>query len=266
MDETEFPTEFLSVMARMGARPDLDDPSKGQVQVNDYLCSNGIIRVAPLMLLADTVVGMRLESFIEDWTFTTDFSFRRGQLVPSKNIEAKSTILRHGKKLLVEELDYVNEKGMEVGHAQITFIRTPLREGEVKPDVGKFRDQMGRMEVPALKQTIEELAGITIEDTTTGRVSMTPKEAVRRPGGFVQGAIMTLIGEISAQSYAEAYLGTPCIVTGLDVRYLIGGRSGPLTTSAVWIGPPECGSIKVTLTDEGHDLTSCTFLAQVEPA
>ena len=37
MDETEFPTEFLSVMARMGARPDLDDPSKGQVQVNDFL-------------------------------------------------------------------------------------------------------------------------------------------------------------------------------------------------------------------------------------
>lgn len=266
MDETEFPTEFLSVMARMGARPDLNDPSKGQVQVNDYLCSNGIIRVAPLMLLADTVVGMRLESFIEDWTFTTDFSFRRGQLVPSKNIEAKSTILRHGKKLLVEELDYVNERGMNVGHAQITFIRTPLREGEVKPDVGKVRDRMGRMEVPALKQTIEELAGITIEDTTTGRVSMIPKEAVRRPGGFVQGAIMTLIGEISAQSYAEAHLGTPCIVTGLDVRYLIGGRSGPLTTSAMWIGPPERGSIKVTLTDEGHDVTSCTFLAQVEPA
>ncbi|MEG3587192.1 MAG: hypothetical protein VX353_07875 [Actinomycetota bacterium] len=265
MDETEFPTEFLSVMARMGARPDLVDPSKGQVQVNDYLCSNGIIRIAPLMLLADTVVGMRLESFIEDWTFTTDFSFRRGELVPSKRIEAKSTILRHGKKLLVEKLEYVDEKDIHVGHAQITFIRTPLREGEVKPDVGKVRDRMGHMQVPSLEQTVEELAGITIEDAASGRVSMIPQEAVRRPGGFVQGAIMTLIGEISAQSYAEAHLGTPCIVTGLDVRYLIGGRSGPLTTSAVWIGSPQRGSIQVTLTDEGHDVISCTFLAQVEP-
>ncbi|HJM28003.1 MAG: hypothetical protein QF596_08260 [Acidimicrobiales bacterium] len=265
MGEAKFPTEFLSVMARMGARPDLTDRSKGQVQVNEYLSSNGIIRVAPLMLLADTVVGMRLESSIDDWTFTTDFSFRRGEIVPSKTIEARSTVLRHGKRLLIEELEYVNEQNVQVGHAHITFIRTPLREGETKPDVGKVRDQMGRMEVIPLEQSIEDLAGITIEDASTGRVSMIPQEAVRRPGGFVQGAIMTLIGELSAQVFAENQLGKPCVITGLDARYLIGGRSGPLTTSATWIGPPERGFIQVTLNDEGHDNISCVFLAQVEP-
>ena len=73
MAEPEFPSEFLSVMARMGARPDLADASKGHVNVNENLTSHGIIRIAPLMLLADTVVGMRLESFVEDWTFTTPF-------------------------------------------------------------------------------------------------------------------------------------------------------------------------------------------------
>ena len=56
MSEAEFPSEFLSVMARMGARPDLVDVSKGHVNVNENLTSHGIIRVAPLMLLADTVV------------------------------------------------------------------------------------------------------------------------------------------------------------------------------------------------------------------
>ena len=34
MAEPEFPSEFLSVMARMGARPDLADASKGHVNVN----------------------------------------------------------------------------------------------------------------------------------------------------------------------------------------------------------------------------------------
>ncbi len=265
MAEDEFPIEFLTVMARMGAKPDLENPSKGQVQVNEHLSSNEIIRVAPLMLLADTVVGMRLESFIDDWTVTTDFSIRRGEITPAKTITATSTILRHGKRLLIEELDYVDDQNIHVGHAQITFIRTPLREGEVKPDVGKVRDRMGKMKIPELDQPIEKLAGIEIIDDVTGYVSMDPQDPVRRPGGFVQGAIMTLIGELSAQIFAEKHLGAPCVVTGLDARYLIGGRTGPLTTSAKWIGSPEHGSIQVTLIDEGHDVVSCTFLAQVTP-
>ena len=265
MSEPEFPSEFLSVMARMGARPDLVDASKGHVKVNENLTSHGVIRIAPLMLLADTVVGMRLESFIEDWTFTTDFSFRRAEIVTSKYIEATSTILRHGRRLMVEELDYVDENNISVGHAQITFMRTPLREGEVKPDVAKVRERMGSLELPPLEQPIEELAGISVADKASGKVTMTPKQAVRRPGGFVQGAIMTLIGELSAQTFAEAHYGMPCVGTALDVRYLIGGRSGPLVTHAKWVGDPDSGVVKVDLVDEGHDVLSCTFLAHVQP-
>ncbi|HAY51610.1 MAG TPA: hypothetical protein DCY30_06265, partial [Acidimicrobiaceae bacterium] len=158
MSEAEFPSEFLSVMARMGARPDLVDATKGHINVNENLTSHGIIRVAPLMLLADTVVGMRLESLVKDWTFTTDFSFRRAGITAAENIEARSTILRHGRRLMVEELEYVNENNDSVGHAQITFMRTPLREGEAKPDVAKVRDRMGSLELPALEQPVEELA------------------------------------------------------------------------------------------------------------
>ena len=143
-------------------------------------------------------------------------------------------------------------------------MRTPLRNGEAKPDVVKVRERMGSLELPPLEQPVEDLAGITITDEATGGVNMVPKEAVRRPGGFVQGAIMTLIGELSAQVFAEEHLKTPCIVVGLDVRYLIGGRSGPLVTHAKWVGRPELGVIKVNLVDEGHDVLSCTFLAQVQ--
>ena len=75
---------------------------------------------------------------------------------------------------------------------------------------------------------------------------------------------MTLIGEVSAQTFAEAHYGTPFVVTALYVRYLIGGRSGPLVTKAKWNGTPDSGMIKVDLIDEGHDLLSCTFLAQVQ--
>jgi acyl-coenzyme A thioesterase PaaI-like protein len=165
---------------------------------------------------------------------------------------------------MIEELEYVDENDTSIGHAQITFMRTPLREGEVKPDIAKVRERMGSLELPPLDQPVEELAGIIISDAATGTVTMMPKEAVRRPGGFVQGAIMTLIGEVSAQTLAETHHDTPCVVTALDVRYLIGGRSGPLVTQAKWIGNPGSGMIKVDLLDEGHDVLSCSFLAQVE--
>ena len=60
MNEAEFPKELLSVMARMGAKPNLEDHSKGQLKVSKELSSNGLIRIAPLMLLADIIVGLSL--------------------------------------------------------------------------------------------------------------------------------------------------------------------------------------------------------------
>ena len=41
------------------------------------------------MLLADMVVGMQLESLVEDWTFTTDFSFRRGTTFEGNVVHAE---------------------------------------------------------------------------------------------------------------------------------------------------------------------------------
>lgn len=216
------------------------------------------------MLLADTVVGMALEMAIEDWTFTTDFSFRRGAMRASSEIHAVAKPMRHGRRLLVEEVDYTDDDGEMVGHAQITFMRTPLRAGETKPDIAGIRERMAGAEVPRLDAPVHELAGIEVVDAASGHFILDPHDAVRRPGGFVQGAIVTLLGEMAAQGLAEHKLGGPCVVTDLDVRYLIGGRTGPLSTTASWIGPPDRRTIRVDLVDEGHDVLSATFLARVE--
>ena len=265
MSIDSYNSDFLTVMARMGARPDSESPNKGTLTIGTGLTSHGHVRVAPLMLLADMVVGMQLESLIEDWTFTTDFSFRRGTTFEGNVVHAESRVLRHGKRMFIEEVNYFNEDGKEVGCSQITFLRTPLREGETKPDIRGIRKQMAMSEIPPLTESVDDVAGIAVQDASIGRVIVHPDESVRRPGGFVQGAIMTLIGEVSAQIFAEEHYQFPCIITGLDARYLIGGRTGPLTTSAKWVGDPRGRSIKVELFDEGHDALSCTFLVHVEP-
>ena len=258
-------SEFLTVMAQMGARPSSDDPTTGTLKISDGLESNGHVRVAPLMLLADMVVGMQLESIVDDWTFTTDFSFRRGSSTNVKNIQAQSHVLRHGKKMFIEEVNFVDQDETSVGTSQITFLRTPLREGETKPDISGIRMRMSKSEIPPLREPVSDLAGITVKEPSIGEVVLHPNESVRRPGGFVQGAIMTLLGEISGQSFGEYHLGEPCIVTSLDARYLIGGRSGPLSTKSEWVGPQDQGNIKVSLFDLGHDVLSCSFFVKVLP-
>ena len=135
MSIDSYNSDFLTVMARMGARPDSESPNKGTLTIGTGLTSHGHVRVAPLMLLADMVVGMQLESLVEDWTFTTDFSFRRGTTFEGNVVHAESRVLRHGKRMFIEEVNYFNEDGNEVGCSQITFLRTPLREGEKKPDI-----------------------------------------------------------------------------------------------------------------------------------
>ena len=114
MSEAEFPSEFLSVMARMGARPDLVDATKGHINVNENLTSHGIIRVAPLMLLADTVVGMRLESLVEDLVARS--------LVPCKTALADSdlSIDEIDEVALIENYEFI--KLLDVLYTKINLI------------------------------------------------------------------------------------------------------------------------------------------------
>ncbi len=268
----QFDGEFLSVMSRIGARPEVDDPTRGSVLVTDHLSSNGMVRVAPLMMVADSVVGMGLEDQTPDWTFTTDFSFRRGAVsgAPGQRISGQAAVLRHGSRLLVESMQFVDEDGNDAGYCEITFIRTPLRAGEQKPSIAGVRQRLATADFPPLDAPLADMAGIVVADAATGRIVLEPHAAIRRPGGFVQGAIMTLAGEVAAQALAEHHLG-PSVITDFDARYLMGGRDGPLTTAAHFIGPPENRSIRVTLTDEGHlkhgkPVVSCTFLARVRSA
>jgi hypothetical protein len=83
----------------------------------------------------------------------------------------------------------------------------------------------------------------------------------------MQGAMVALMGEYAAQVLAEHTLGEPLVVPDLDIRYLVGGREGPMVTEAAWIGPPSpTGAIRVTLRDLGRDGRECAvFFARVAP-
>jgi len=175
--------------------------------------------------------------------------------------------LRVGRRLIVEGVDYLDGDGSMVAQAQITFMRTPSRPGdEAKPDIAAARRFMAGAPEHPLDLPLVDAAGIEIVDAATGALRLSIDDRIRRPGGMVQGSVMTLLGEVAAETMAEAALGVPCAVTGLDVRYLLGGRTGPLVTHSRWIGPPSAGTVSVEVLDTGRDdVVTTTFYVQVEP-
>lgn len=266
---TDFYDEAVfSVPARIGAAPDLDDFTLGRVDLVSDVCHASAPRVTTLMMLADTVVGMRLEADLpDDWAYTTDFSLRLLSTPTSGLVTAHSKILRHGGRLMVEQVDYVDEADNPVALAHITFMRTPLRPGEKKFDIRAIRERMNSAARPPLGAPLATAAGISVDDASVGCVSLDPDGSVRRPGGFVQGSIVTLLGEVSATTLGEHHFGRPCRVVDFDARYLLGGRRGPLVASATWLADPAEGKVAIEVVDMGHQsqvIVAC--LATVETA
>ena len=259
--------EIVSVPSRIGATWSLDDRDTGRLPIRSEICRGGVPYASAVMMLSDTIVGMRLERDVPDaWTFTTDYSLRRttAQLPEGAELVATARPLRHGSRLLVEAVDHHVNGEAWAGHAQITFMRTPMRAEDEKMDSEAIAQRMAGVERTLLDEPLVDAAGIEV--TAPGTARLVPVDEVRRPGGFVQGAIITLLGEMAALSLAEAHHGRTCAVRDLDVRYLLGGRTGPLVATASWLGDPTDGRVAVETIDTGHgDVVTTTHLATVEP-
>lgn len=48
--------------------------------------------------------------------------------------------------------------------------------------------------------------------------------------------MVTLVGEVGAETFAEHDLGTPQAVADMDIRYLLGGKIGPVYSTCRWMG------------------------------
>lgn len=258
------------VLSRIGARPDAVDELRGTIVSRSAIRRHERLRPSTLMMLADVVVGMRHEARVEEWTFTTDYSWRladRRPVAEGETITAVARELRVGRRLIIEGVDHLDQAGALLARSQITFMRTPQRPGDdPKPDIAGVRALMASAPEEPLEVPLAEAAGLEIEDAGSGMVRLEVSDRIRRPGGMVQGSIMTLLGEVAAETLAEHTLGGPCLVTALDVRYLSGGRTGPLVTRTSWVGPPDRGTVAVDVVDTGRDdALTTTFYVQVEP-
>ncbi|MCB0993868.1 MAG: hypothetical protein KDB21_02170 [Acidimicrobiales bacterium] len=263
---SDIPVGLHSIPTRMGVRIDpFGEPGHARIDVFPEICHRGQIRPSALMLMVDMVAGLLDDvDDPEAWHFTTDFSMRTVPVPLPARVEADVTRLRLGSTMSVTETRIVDQDGRLVAHSHIGFARKVLRPGDPpKPSLKNLRD---RVVPPDIDTPLVEATGIRVVDAATGHITVELTDDLRQPAGMMQGAMVSLMGEVAAETLADHDLGSPHVVADLDIRYLVGGRDGPMTATASWIGDPSTGWLDVRLFDEGRDRLTTVFTVRVRPA
>jgi acyl-coenzyme A thioesterase PaaI-like protein len=259
-----------SIPGRMGVKGELDESSSTLVlrlAPFAHLSTHASLRISVLCLMADMGGGFAAQMHSEgDWTFTTDMSVRMPVPRVPAEIVAHSRTLRAGRGLLQADVTMLDEHGDLFAYSQLGFSRTPRRESDpVKPEIVQSAKSWGSR--PPIQEPLADACGMHVIDPSVGLVRCDLHDVLRNPAGAMQGAMVALLAELSAQALAEHHRGGPRVLTDIDVRYLRMGKTGPIEARSQFIGPPERGSLRTELIDRGEgDRLITAVLSRVAPA
>lgn len=242
-------------------------PGYGRLRVFDKQCHGGQVRASVLMLIADITAGMIGEREDPDsWHFTTDFQLRTASVPLPDYIDVTAAVLRAGATTLTCECRITTPDGADIGYCQIGFGRFHQRPGDPAKHLHDppLQDRLG---LPDVDQPLAGLAGIQVVDSAVGHVEAELTPQLLNPAGIMQGAMVTLVGEVGAETLAEHDLGSPHVVADMDIRYLLGGKIGPVYSTCRWVGDPSSGWIVAEIRDLGKgDRLMATMMMRVRPA
>ncbi len=249
-----------SPITRLGITADpLADEPNGVIVPYPNVCRHGLLRATVHVMMVDMLAGFIAEKFSDsDWVFTADLSSWCPPRPAPARIDAKAALLRRGRNLVTAEVTMTDGSGASFGYGQASYIRVARRHGD--PPRPHLTPERRITQRAPLKLPLEEAIGIEVVDASAGRVSVVLRDDLRNPAGAMQGAMVASVGERAAEVLAEHVLGRPCVVTHADVRYLAMGRTGPVVSSAAFIGDPANGSIHVELYDTGESNRLMTTL------
>lgn len=240
--------------------------------------ADGGVRAGVVATLVDVAGGSAaLRALGPDWLATADLALEMVRPATGPWIEARGSVVRRGKTVLVVEalVFNVDADGAEVvaagdpaapvAWATMTFAILPARTAapmstamstsETNPDLPTRWSFTG----PGLDRPVVEALSISVVDPARGRVSMPVHAYLFNSFGAVQGGVMALIGEVAGAAAVATVGGTDAastVVTGLQVAYLALGRVGPIVSRARVLETGERGiggSAVIELLDEGAD-------------
>lgn len=214
----------------------------------------GALRMAAVVFLVDAVAGITLDTDPDAWSFTSDLSVRFPAVAAPETIVATAVVLREGRRSATAAVPLCLGDGTPFGIGLSGFARVPRRPDDPpKPSIDL--SHLGELwaGIPPLDLPLREATGIRVLDASRGEVELVLRPDLANPAGALQGALVSLVAEVAAEELAGAVLGSPQVVTEIDIRYLAQARTGPVRSRSRLIGPPTDGSVLVDLLDAGLD-------------
>jgi acyl-coenzyme A thioesterase PaaI-like protein len=225
---------------------------------------HGVVRASVLAFVVDVAAGIPLDQDPTMWTLTSDMSIRMRPVPAPERIEARSTIVRQGRRSATSVVELTTEDGSPIATGAIGFTKISRKPTDPpKPNVplGQipvlFRDPL------PLTMPLRDEAGIEVIDGAEGivRVEITPD--LRNPAGTLQGAMVALVAEAAAEDLMATRFGSRVVVTDLDLRYLRKTETGPVVTRSKLLGEGLDAAVQVELIDTSNDQMTTLVYARV---
>jgi uncharacterized protein (TIGR00369 family) len=227
--------------------------------------TDGAVRAGALAILVDVIGGgLAAETARPNWIATADLTLHMTAPATGGTVAAEGRVLRTGRTTVVLEVA-LSCSARTVGLATMSFSVLPRRD--INPDIGEARapgwSTMAR-DGSELTAPLEELVGLRTIDASTGAVELPVREWAKNSMGALQGGVVGVAVEASAEAALRRAAGRPLVVTDLQLHYLSFGKVGPLRASAdVLHASNDRGVARVVLVDEGAEARLMTMARAV---
>lgn len=226
--------------------------------------ATGRPRVGVAAVIADMIAGQTaIRAVAPSWIATSNLALQVGELPRTGTLVGRPSVLRRGATTIVIEVDLRDgERDVAVGLSTLGFSILP-RRNELQAELQRSREEGGdtvyaptghRFEKPLL-----EAIGLRCAegDPSTAEVALVPY--LQNTLGALQGGVVGILVEATAERWAASVLGAPVRVRGLELHYLKLGRVGPIRARARTLASTAGGLIvRVALDDRNQGSETLT--------
>lgn len=236
----------------------------------EILDASGRPRVGILAVIADMIAGQTaIREVAPSWIATSNLSLSVGELPSEGMLVGRPKVLRKGATTIVIEVELEHrleqlldqqESGRSVGITTLGFAILP-RRNELQAELLRSRaeDTEGGDTVYApppgagLTKPLLEAMAVVFDPLDPGTAQIAVDPYLQNTLGALQGGIVAIFAEATAERFAASVLGAPVRVRGLELQYLKLGKVGPIRARAREIGRTASGLIvRVELDDRGQ--------------
>jgi uncharacterized protein (TIGR00369 family) len=237
------------------------DMSRAWLPIVPEICGDdGAVRAGALAVLVDVIGGGRAAAAAHpNWIATADLTLHLTAAATEGTVEALARVLRTGRTTVVLEVT-LHCDAKPIGLATMSFSVLPRRD--INPDMGATTSEgpsTMALDGSGMTAPFVEMIGITTVEATTGAVELPVRDWAKNSMGALQGGVVGMVVEASAEAALRRATGRPLVVTDLQCSYLSFGKVGPLRTSGeVLEASDDRGMARVTLVDDGAEARKMT--------